>query len=199
MQYGATNALGFIGYQIGEAALIDSGYYIPVQTHLPGAPEGKKIDSYYTGGVPDSLWRNGTRKAVANVAGKHEAILATDANYWRGSGTGKHGLKSLGDLKQRLYQELIIRDLMRINVRRILEFMTNLADHSYFPDFLRSDYAPTPVTLSGLLGAAHLCGMSSLLDLCATGAYTQDEFGTSIRTYVADFTGYSISEVILDY
>src|SRR5450755_1652514 len=52
MQYAATNALGFVGYQFGESALISTGYYRPEVVHQrDGRARKRAYDSYYSGSV----------------------------------------------------------------------------------------------------------------------------------------------------
>jgi hypothetical protein len=51
MQYNSLNAWGFVGYQLGEAVLIDAGYYSPKTVKI----EGKEYDNFYMF-VPDSTW-----------------------------------------------------------------------------------------------------------------------------------------------
>jgi hypothetical protein len=181
MQYACTNALGFVGYQIGEQTLIDAGYYRPADVRRR-AWFGfcRRYTSHYVGAVPDDAWRNGRTEVLYRIPGSRRSIVATDVNRWDGTFTGKNGVGSLADLKDPVRQERVMRDLLDSSFARMRALFAQR----------RFDLDAVPYTWSGLLAAAHLRGAGAAVDFATNGTVSVDEFGTSIAGYVERFTGF---------
>lgn len=201
MQYRAVNALGFVGYQIGERVLRQQGYYRPV---LVGRSIGGRtcmLESYYVGGVPNAAWRSGVKEALHEDPETGELIVATDANRWEGAFTGKNGVFSLEDLLVPDHQEKVIVDLLRAGLEAVREGLERngaaLVDAFAGPRaFCMGEGLPdldVRLTLSGILAAIHLRGVPATLDMVLHGRTSEDEFGTSILQYVVEFGGYDTS------
>jgi hypothetical protein len=173
MQYASTNALGFIGFQLGEQALIATGYYrarVVRRRGRWGFP--RSCSSHYVGDVPDTAWRNGRREFLYS-----ESILATDVNRWEGVFTGKHGIHTLDDLKQPELQDHVMRDVLAHN---------DACMRALFAE-RRFDIAASPYTWPALLAAAHLRGPRATVDYVTRGIVSADEFGTPITDYLTRF------------
>lgn len=181
MQYAATNALGFVGYQFGESALINLGYYRPevVRTRDERGQE-RDCDSYYLGSVPDEIWRDGRTEIIRRMGEADRLVLATDVNRWRGTFTGKNGIFSLDDLKQPELQDRVIRDNLDANQA----ILANIFGR-YRPG-ARSAHC----TWSALLAAAHLCGPYAAATFILNGTSATDEFQTDLRAYVQAFADF---------
>lgn len=202
MQYASTNALGFVGYQLGEAVLIDTGYYRaarrPVaagnlspedaQAHRDGEPP--TCDSLYVGGIDDRAWRDGRTTHLHRSPDTGELVLATHVNRWRGEFLGKAGISSFDDLRGQAAQEILIRDILRFNHDRLVR---RLAENGAELGPLLAQALPRSgpaATVSGVLAAAHLCGAYGAADALVQGTAPSDEFGTSMHAYLARFSGY---------
>ncbi|MCG9627755.1 sugar-binding protein [Vibrio mediterranei] len=193
MQYNSVNAWGFIGYQLGEAVLIDAGYYSPTTKEI----DGREYDSFYMF-VPDSTWIGCKTEALAEIPGSGgNKVYVTDINRWEGTFIGKNGIDSLVDLKIPAKQEMVIRDAMHFNYGIISKLLTDnnmtweQALQKTWPD--RDDNGnPITVqsTMSGILAAAHLRGAWGVADLLIKDSITCDEIGTCITKYVHKFGGY---------
>lgn len=186
MQYRVVNALGFVGYQLGEGILITTGYYTPEEITI----EAEKLERYYSGSAPTSLWQHGCREARYKLPGTDKWIMATDVNCWRGTFTGKDNIHSFADLLQPDRQELVMREIVSHNYHCINEELKErgLTLQSALRRFFSAE--ASAYTLSGTLAAAHLCGPYGVLELFLSGAQAKDEFGTSIMQYLADFADY---------
>lgn len=182
MQYRSMNALGFVGYQIGEAILVTTGHYTPERV-TRGA---QTWDRYYFGSVDPSAWRNGCRELVYRIPGTAKDIVATDVNCWRGSFTGKHGIFALADLFVPEKQERVVREIMRSNLATIREQLLRDGDP------LERALERVTCTASGLLAAAHLCGAFAAAEFLRSGAIGSDELGTSLARYLDQFAGYDV-------
>jgi hypothetical protein len=199
MQFGAINPLGFIGYQIGEAILVSTGYYVPEQVSLEGVHSRDKYDAYYVGYLPNDTWRGGRRMILYGASAGHQGSLATDVNAWRGTFTGKNGICSLDDLRTRQGQQTVIRDIIAHNyIAMRCELFDRGAD---FKSALLARSSATShfggketmaLTMSGLLAAAHLCGASATTDFLLFGTISSDEFGASVLDYAMEFSGYCL-------
>ncbi|MDQ7100104.1 hypothetical protein [Serratia sp. MF2] len=194
MQYATMNYLGFIGYQLSEQDFWDLGYYTHYdENHLP---------KYYSD-VPVSNWANGVRDKVMNLPGKGE-VHVTDVNTWQGTFTGKHGINSFDDVLDPDKQDYVAKDHFVDKyegmVRLLAERGKTLND--YLGTTIRwSECHPvlTPppgvpdaveITLSGLLGGAHLRGAEGITALLVDRENRADENGTAILQYVYQFAGY---------
>jgi len=182
MQYAAINPLGFVGYQIGEAILAATGFYAPPRVER----RGEACDRYYVGSLPAGTWRDGRREAPVSLPGRGE-IVATDVNTWRGTFNGRYGIHSLDDLRSGPRQEYVIRDLMDFN-RASIEAVLSQSGSSLAREL--SVPRSVPVTMSGVLAAAHLCGAEAVVAYLHSGADAADEFGTRLSRYLAALGGY---------
>ena len=180
MQHASTNALGFIGYQFGESILIDAGYYRPERVRI-GNPRGftETVESYYIGAIDESMWHGGRTQMLYQMPGTRRLVLATDVNCWRGTFTGKNGVRTTADLKDPGKQRRIIRDVADLNYRRIKAI------------FKRMNYTlPAGETWSALIAAAHLSGCQAAARFALAGTNVMDQFGTSVHTYFEGFAGF---------
>ncbi|GHZ55235.1 carbohydrate binding domain protein [Vibrio cholerae] len=194
MQYNSMNAWGFIGYQLGEAVLIDAGYYSPKLVNI----DGKEYDSFYMF-VPDSTWVGCKTEALAEIEGSGgNKVYVTDNNRWEGTFVGKNGVNSLADLRLPEKQELVMRDAMHFNVKVISKLLADANmtwEQALAKSWLGKDANGNPIqiqaTMSGILAAAHLRGAWGTGALLTKDQITCDELGTCITTYVHKFGGFN--------
>ncbi|SDB15959.1 hypothetical protein [Bauldia litoralis] len=165
MAYRSMNSYGFVGYQFGEALLIDLGYY--------------DDDFYYGNGAA--------------------------TNTWDGAWTGKNGADSLDAFMTKAVQDLAIRDAFGHNLKIIEDGLA--AAGKSLDDYLGTTRTysqngidiSVPLTLTGILAAAHLRGAPATVSLLLNDTVSADEYGTSILQYIEQFGGYdapSIAEAI---
>jgi Ca2+-binding RTX toxin-like protein len=192
MQYGSTNMLNFVGYQVGEAALMEAGYYTPPIDPVSNLPK------YY-------IWT--TEKFTQGVYEKQVTlewgtkIVLTKTNTWSGTFTGKNGINSLADLKDPTKHELMIQDVWTSNYNYIEKQLK--AVNKTWSDVLNQSWADNwtdsngqavsgtvSASMSGVLAAAHLVGAQGVTDLLLTGARTSDETNTGVLDYMRMFGGY---------
>lgn len=189
MQCAAINPLGFVGYQFGEAILDELGYYELRQIDLYNSSERVQSRDILPSAAETSL----TREWLG------DAMFSAPLNTWRGKFTGKHGVSSLADLRTPLAQELIIREALRSYLRQLRKFIPLIkseppAASLVIRTSICDKLPPLHVdcTTSGLLAAAHLCGVPAVAEFLASGIIARDEFGTSLLDYVQEFAGYDI-------
>lgn len=197
MQYAAMNPLGFVGYQLGEAILISTGHYRPERVERLVDGVSQPLERYYSRLPGDATWCGGCREAAFRIPGMMADIVATDVNTWRGEFTGKDGVWSLDDLKSPDRQDTVMRGLLAWNFQQLT---SALADRGISlaqaqrerRQALRPDGSTVAVapTLSGLLAAAHLCGVNATVAFLHDGTVSSDEFGTSMLDYLTQFAGY---------
>lgn len=194
MQYNSMNAWGFVGYQLGEAVLIDAGYYSPKRVMV----DGEEYDSFYVF-VEDSTWIGCKTEALVEIVGSGgNKIQATDVNRWEGTFVGKNGVNSFADLLIPDNQELVMRDAMRFNYGVMTQLLTDANmtwDQALAKSWPDVDDNGNPIqvqaTMSGLLAAAHLRGAWGTARLLTKDQITCDELGTCITKYVHKFGGYN--------
>ena len=180
MQHASTNALGFIGYQFGESILIDAGYYRPERVRI-GKRRGlvETVDSYYIGAIDEGAWLGGRTEMLYQFPGTRRLVLATDVNRWRGTFTGKNGVRTTGDLKDPGKQRRVMRDVADLNYLRMKAI------------FKRTNYTlRAGETWSALIAAAHLSGCEAAARFALSGTHVTDQFGTGIHTYFEIFAGF---------
>lgn len=146
--YKAFNKYGYAGkYQMGEAALIDCGYY-------------RKKTKIYN-------------------------------NDWSGEFLGKDNVYSLNDFinnpKAQENAQIIFKKKQWI-------YLKNLGAHHYLGLVINGIL----ITPSGLLAGAHLKGAGSVINYLKTNGKNnpKDAFGTSVESYIKDFSGYDVSKLI---
>ncbi|AJR07869.1 sugar-binding protein [Photobacterium gaetbulicola] len=193
MQFNSLNAWGFVGYQLGEAVLIDAGYYSPNTVNI----DGKEYDSFYMF-VPDSTWIGCKTEALAEIPGSGgNQVYVTDTNLWQGTFVGKNGINSFNDLVIPEKQELVIRDAMHFNYKIMSKLLAD-ANMTWEQALAKSwpdkDDNGQPIqvqaTMSGILAAAHLRGAWGTGALLTKDQITCDELGTCITKYVHKFGGF---------
>jgi hypothetical protein len=187
MQFASTNDLNFIGYQVGEAALISAGYYEPPVDAVTG------LQKYYI--WTDTKWLAGeTERAVTLPWGAK--IMLTRVNTWAGKFTGKNGVNSLADLKTEALGQLVIQDVWKSNYDSLGLQLANAGktwEQSLAQDpFLMDDGSWVKLSMSGVIAASHLVGAEATLNLLTSGKIVKDENGTSPLTYIKMFGGLSI-------
>jgi hypothetical protein len=198
MQYHSMNPWGFVGYQIGEAILITTGYYHPEKVTIKIRGVEYSCERYYCGSPDNSVWKYGNSEVVHGSLETDKTIIAKDVNSWKGEFTGKNGIHSLADLMEPKKQEIIIRDIMWFNLKAIKNklFESGLTiDHikekkwtiNSADNMLSFDVR---CSISGILASAHLCGAQGVLNLLNSEISMRDELGTSILKYMADYCDY---------
>jgi hypothetical protein len=201
MQYGCTNALGFVGYQFGEGVLTTHGVYAPEL--VPVGENGEACPRLYCGDVSTERWRGGRTELIYRNPWSGHVTVATHVNTWRGRFTGRYGISSLSDLKSPQGQERIVRVLLRSNSREILAGIG--AAHPEDACRLLVEVIPSLVIVhrdcpafaySGLLAAAHLCGPNAVVLLLKKGRDALDEFSTSMKAYIAKFQGFDMTKIL---
>lgn len=182
VQSAVINPWGFVGFQFGEALLIDLGYYEPetVATKANGAET--RMPSYYAGPVAPETWRHGRTSFVP----PGENRVATDVNTWRGTFTGKDGVQSLADLRTLGSQVAILRSSLRHSLAILSEFAAPPVHDPWDGSWA----GPSP---AALLAASHLCGPYAVAAHLSTGAARSDEAGTSITAYLNEFADVELS------
>ena len=187
MQYAVVNCLGFIGYQIGEAILITTRYYVPEKIGVVTDGTMVQYERFYCDALESSTWRGGCREMLHRSPGASKEVLATDVNRWRGTFTGKHGVFGLGDLKKPERQDLVIREILHHNYERTYRALAHDAVKCTHrgPTTSKPEYS-----VSGVLAAAHLCGADAVINFVRSGRVARDEFGTSLPDYLHKFSGY---------
>jgi hypothetical protein len=196
MQYAVTNPLGFIGYQIGEAILIKNGYYLPKRVLISGADGFKEAEAFYVN--PNDV---APRSCGAGRGDACEHVCPTEVNRWEGRFLGKNGLGSLDDLKTADIQERVIRDLMAATATELDRALSTcgLRYPRSFPRsrkaVLHAAHPPVEVrlTASGLLAAAHLCGVEAVRRFFERGLIPRDEYGTGMLDYIVELGDYEIN------
>jgi hypothetical protein len=181
VQAAVVNPWGFVGFQFGEALLIDLQYYRPVREAVVVDGEEVKVPSYYAPALPESTWRGGTTSHVHHDDGIGAWRVGTDVNEWRGTFTGRDGIHSFADLRRYDNQLAVLRRSLRHNAgilnRHFARFGHDL--------WTAGEGYPAP---AALLGAAHLCGPYGVLVYLENGQGRTDEAGTSITAYLDAFS-----------
>lgn len=196
-KYMSINPLGFVGFQLGEAILISTGYYVPTKqlTNL----NNKVMDCkrYYFGGIKPIIWSKNVTEIVHKIPDGNAIIVATDVNRWDGQFTGKNNINSYADLKRPSAQIKVIKDVIRFNIKTIKNLISknNMASQiqnndSFF--WVESKNIVHNYSLSGIAAAAHLIGAWGTADYLINGASKQDEFGTKIGYYLEKFSYYDL-------
>lgn len=192
-RYSVINGWGFVGFQMGEALLIETGHYQPVVVDRPtSAGRSLPTPSFYSGDVPNLAWAGGVTATSHRPYGGPQEIVATHVNQWRGAFTGLDGAVSLEAFRTQAVQERVFRSVLRHNYRLILQ----LAAAAGFDLNRRLDEISSrdgaAYTMSGCLAAAHLCGPAGLNRYLATAAEACDETGTRLSSYLARFSGFAV-------
>lgn len=146
--YKAFNKYGYAGkYQMGEAALIDAGYY-------------RKSSRIYN-------------------------------NDWSGEFLGKDGIKSIQDF---LNNPRAQENAQIIFKKKQWGYLKAVGAHNYLGLIINGIL----ITASGLLAGAHLKGAGSVYEYLKSRGKknSSDAFGTSVESYIKQFSGYDVTEII---
>lgn len=146
--YKAFNKYGYAGkYQMGEAALVDCGYY-------------KKIPRKYN-------------------------------NDWSGEFLGKDNIYSIQDFLNSPKAQENAQILFK---RKQWGYLRAVGALNYLEKVINGII----ITPSGLLAGAHLKGAGSVIQYLKSDGdcVLKDGFGTSIETYIKQFSDYDVSEII---
>jgi hypothetical protein len=180
VQSAVVNPWGFVGYQFGEAMLIDLGYYEPARETVRIEGESYELPAYYSAGLPDATWRGGRTRHVHHDDDAGAVRIGTDVNEWRGRFTGRDGVWSFGDLRRQDGQAAILRASLRHNAEIL---------GGWFDEHGRDVWNPGPgcPAPAALLAAAHLCGPYAVLEHLAHARPRSDEAGTPLTAYLDEF------------
>lgn len=203
MQYHSINALGFIGYQFGEALLYDLEIYIPSKK----LRQNLLVDSYYMGGIDDKFWSAGVTEYYTYNEFLNKGIIATHVNLWEGEFKGLLGLNNFDDLKSPLIQEKIIIKAFYYNLK-ILKKLFNISKGIDLLTIFKENKYPESTfhelfeiydegILSGILAAMHLCGPYGFYDLYSKNKINYDEFSVSIVKYIHKFSDYDVYDIFI--
>ena len=208
MQYASINYLGFVGYQVGESVVIETGYYkAPIKNFKTPSGDDVTGPSYYVFIPRDSkYWREFTSKddtVPFRWTEDSEWILATAYNKWEGSWTGKHDITSLKDLKKPENGDRVIKDVMAHNLSTVIRTLKGTKTESDYATLKRwignevslkssaGVVTTVKVTMSGLLAGAHLAGAAGVANALITGTDPGDESGTRLSTYINNYQDYA--------
>ncbi|WOE33279.1 MULTISPECIES: hypothetical protein [unclassified Acinetobacter] len=203
MQYHSINALGFVGYQFGEALLYDLGFYVPTKKKY----NDTLFDSLYLGGLSDDIWSEDVSIFPSNSESFGKIILATHINLWEGSFKGIDGLNYFEDLKKPVIQDKIILEAFSYNIsvlKGLFKVSKGIDILDIFKENLKSDDLFSELfklhgvgILSGVLAAMHLCGPYGFYDLYIKNKISFDEFSMSIVEYIEKFSNYDVFELYM--
>jgi hypothetical protein len=181
VQAAVVNPWGFVGFQFGEALLIDLQYYRPAMESVVIDGEELTVPSYYAPSLPESTWRAGTTSCVHQDDATGRWRVGTDVNRWQGTFTGRDGVHGFADLRRHDSQLAILRRSLRHNAGILDKYFAKLGRDVWTAG---EDYPPP----ASLLGAAHLCGPFGVLAYLESGQRPTDEAGTSITAYLKAFS-----------
>lgn len=185
MQCASMNAWNFIGYQLGEAVLIDAGHYIPEQATWT---DGQNYDRYYiwTG----DAWIGDEVERLYQIP-EGPTIIATRINTWKGEFTALNDINTVSDLRQALSMEKAMRNVIWRNVDYIEAHLGTLSLEEALAKSWEDPATGATVqsTMSGIIAGAHLAGAQGATNLLVNDQFTADETGTSILTYLQKFGG----------
>ncbi|MGW5690908.1 hypothetical protein ACWEWX_08085 [Streptomyces asiaticus] len=184
VQAAVINPWGFVGFQFGEALLIDLQYYRPVRVAVVLDGEEVKVPSYYAPALPEGTWRGGTTSHVHRDEGIGGYRVGTDVNEWRGTFTGRDGIHSFADLRRFDNQLAVLRRALRHNAALL---------NRHFAKSGRDLWSSTEPSPASLLGAAHLCGPYGVLAYLDNSSRPADEAGTSITAYLRAFSDIALA------
>lgn len=196
MQYRSVNPWGYIGYQVGEALLIELGYY--VAKHRSALVDGQVRDlpSFYCGSVAESQWAGGKSEHVFYRPESNGWVVGTDVNQWQGTFTGKGDIFELEDLFDAEKQNRMMLEILRFNYRK-LDGLLRAAGRE-LGDCLRMEWAYSDdsgdirvrCSVSGLLACCHLNGVAATAELLTSSVVHHDQLGTPSLKYMHMFGGY---------
>ncbi len=194
MRFSVINCLGFVGYQLGEAILITTGYYRPVSQQFDIGGKKSFLESYYTGGVDEKNWRGGSKQTLYTFPEERKQVLSTDSNYWLGEFTGKDGIFTFEDFTAAENQNRILQTVVTSNLDWLKrQFLASGIPLSYILAKSwryknREDKScQAKCSMSGIAASAHLCGALATFNFLTQDKISYDEIGTSIVDYMDMF------------
>jgi hypothetical protein len=112
-------------------------------------------------------------------------------NDWTGKFTGKDNVHSIRDFLNNPYAQ---ENAQLIYKRKQWKYLKAVGAHNYIGKTINE----IVITPSGLLAGAHLKGAGSVIKyLKSNGQIAEkDGFGTSVETYIKNFAGFDVSELI---
>lgn len=204
MQYRSINPWGYVGYQIGEALLIETGYYIP--QNRSGLVDGvlRELPSFYCGSVPESKWVGAKLEHVFYRPESYSWIVGTDVNCWRGTFTGKSDIFCFSDLFKPDKQDHLMIDILRSNYKKLDDLLSTAG--TTIDDCLSKEWVISEnneqkrirCTVSGLLACCHLNGVTATLELLTNSVVYSDQLGTPSLKYLYIFGGYPVRDSLRD-
>jgi hypothetical protein len=180
-RFAVMNPWGFVGYQFGEALLIDLDYYRPAVEDAVVDGRTEQLPSYYASAPAPSTWRHGRTRLVFHDEDARIRRVGTDVNEWSGTFTGKDGLRSLADLRTEAGQLAVLRSSLRRNAEIVDRHLRSHDEDLWSPVAGR----PGP---AAVLAACHLCGPWAVTAWLSDGAVRRDEAGTALTTYLKRFS-----------
>lgn len=198
MQYRSINPWGYIGYQVGEALLIEVGYYTPKNSSIIVEGEVRNLPSFYCGSVPETEWANGKSEHAFYRPESDGWVIGTDVNQWQGTLTGKGDIFRLDDLFDPRKQDRMMVDILRFNYRK-LEALLHAGGKS-INECLSMEWNVNDeggnervrCTVSGLLACCHLNGVTATVELLSSSVVHRDQLGTPSLRYMRMFGGYPV-------
>jgi len=163
MSYSSVNNLGFVGFQFGEALLIDLGYYKP-------------------------LVENGVQKYYNPWKEQGSSFQHTSTNQWKGEFTGKDGVNNFADFIKPENQRLMMKAASEFNLNIVKQQLANAG--KTIDDFLGKEIGGVKITMSGILASSHLVGSWGTASALLQGSSRVDENGTSNLKYMQKFGGF---------
>jgi hypothetical protein len=185
-RFAVMNPWGFVGYQFGEALLIDLHYYEPAgeEAVVDGRPE--RLPSYYTSALAPSTWRHGRTRLVFHDEDARVRRVGTDVNEWSGTFTGQDGICSLEDLRTKAGQLAVLRGSLRRNAEIVDGHLRSHDEDLWSP-------RPGQPGPAAILAACHLCGPWAITAWLTDGEVRRDEAGTALTTYLDRFSQVPLS------
>lgn len=183
MQAHSTNPWGFVGFQFGEAVLIDLGYYESINAKIVIDGEPMTVPVCYFGGVPQHRFSKNVRFTVHKESDRW--VLASDVNRWEGRFTGLDNIRDLDDFKKPDAQRKVFRRSLRLSYERIERRIGSIGEYL-------AQNENVSASLSGVLAAAHLVGVEAIVLRLEHGRVACDETGTSADTYLKKFSGFDV-------
>lgn len=200
MQYRSVNPWGFIGYQVGEALLIEAGYY--TASRRSAVVDGRVLEmpSFYCGSVPETTWAGGKSEHAFYRPESDDWVLGTDVNKWEGRFTGKGGIFDLEDLYDPAKQDRMMAEILGFNYNKLERLVRSVG--RTIDDCLSLEWSYdeeggrdlVQCTVSGILACCHLNGVVATMGLLTGSIVHRDQLGTPSLKYMRMFGGYPVRD-----
>ena len=203
MRYASINPWGYIGYQVGEAILIETGYYRARLCSVDVEGQAHTIPSFHCGSLNEGTWVNGKAEHLFYRQESGEWVLGTDVNCWKGTFTGKDGIASLDHLRVPFLQDHMMVEILRFNYTKLSELLAAagrdiescLNEKWWY--YENSRRIRVNCTVSGLLACCHLNGVAATVELFTNHTNHCDHLGTSALRYMHTFGGHRVDNLRL--